>query len=600
MKKGFVHSLSIAMTSVLLVSLMLAFSSCEDSEKKGKAFDDKVVIRFASDPSGVHPHNTTGAYATEIKRLMHLRLLEIDHKTLELTPFLAKDLPIIEKVNDGKGLEITYELRDEATWDDGKPITVDDVEFSIKAVKNPKVNAANLRPYLEFITEIRRYPDNPQKFTFVCNKVYILAEHVSGSETIIIPKHIYDPNGLSDKISFAQIVEGKASVMDSPENMAFAQAYNDTKLNREPEMAIGGGAYRLKSWTTGQRLILERKEDWWGDKLKGTNMFFDPGPAKVVFEIVNDVTTAITAMKSGKLDLLATIPMKDWLELPKKSKKYTQNFNRSEIPSIGYTYMGYNLKNPKLSDKKVRYAIDHLVDIEELIDQLNYGVSIPISHGILPAMGKHIYKEIPRRKYDVKKAQALLAEAGWADENGNGVLDKRIDGKLTELELSISYPSGNDTGKNWVLAFQEAFKSSGVKVTANPLDWSVMLERLKSHSLEIWLGAWVMDPRPSDPKQIWHTESYNGGSNYSGFGNEDTDKLIEEIGLAVTKEEQTRLYHKWQDIQFEEAPALFLWRGKHRISSHKRFGDIKPTERNPGYHPGHFLPATGFAQPSPG
>ncbi len=597
MKNRFAHGLWACATIMLF---MVLASSCgsggSDSADGSKVFEDKVVVRFTADPQGVHPINTTGAPSREVSRLVNTRLLEYDHATLELTPFLVTGLPEVKKVNDDKGLEITYELRKEAKWDDGKPVTVDDVIFSIKAAKNPKVNAANIRPYLEFIKDIREDPENPQKFTFICDKVYFLADHVTGYETTIMPKHFYDADGLSDKVSFADIANLNNKVIESPENLAFANHFNHTDFNREPEKVSGGGAYKLKRWDTGQRLVLERKADWWGNSLKGTNMFFDEGPAKVVFEIVNDPTTAITATKSGKLDVLTDISMKDWLELP-KSKKYSANFNRTEVPSISYTYMGYNLRNPKLTDKKTRKAIDHLVDIKELIDQLNYGVSIPISHGVLPAMGSHIFKEIPRREYDVEKAKALLAEAGWGDEDGNGVLDRRIDGKLVDFSIAISYPSGSTTGKNWILAFQEAWKKAGIKVEADPLEWSVMLERLKAHSLEMWLGAWTMDPRPSDPKQLWHTESYNGGSNYGGFGNAETDELIEKIATAVTKEEQTALYHRWQDIMFEEAPALFLWRGKSRISSHKRFGDIKPTQRSPGFHPGHFLPAPGFSFP---
>lgn len=580
--------------------LLLAFvSSCKDDPSQtpavdDKVYDDKVVVRFAADPSGIHPHTTTGGPATQIKNLIHAKLLEVDFPTLELVPYLAKSLPIIEKTSDGKGLEITYEIREEAVWDDGKPITVDDVEFSLKAAKNPKVNAANLRPYLDFIVEVKRYPDNPKKFTFICDRIYILAEDVSGNEFNIIPKHLYDPEGLSDKISFAQIVEGEEDVMNSVDNIAFAKMFNDPKLNREPSTAHGAGAYKLISWDTGQRIKFERKKDWWGNSLKGNGMFFDRGPQEVEYSIINDITTAIAALKGGHLDILTGIPSKDWLELPQKSEKYKKNFNQTEIPALSYAYMGFNLRSDKLKNKKTRHAIYHLTDIEGLIEQLNYGLSIPISHDILPAMGKHIYKDIPRREFNPEKAKTLLAEAGWGDENGNGILDQRFDGKLTELVLRLSYRSGSDLSKSWVLAFQEAWKSAGIKVEADPLEWSVMLERMKSHKLDMWMSSFGFDPRPMDPKQLYHTDSYNGGSNYTGFGNDETDQIIEAIATAVTKEEQTKLFHQWQDILVEEAPVLYLFKGKNRVSSHKRFGDIKASERNPGYHPGYFQPAKGY------
>lgn len=572
---------------VLIIPLLI-------SSTHSANYPDKVTVRISNDPYGIHPHTTTGASATEVKRLMHARLLEVDHESLELTPFLARNLPVIEKINDGKGLQVTYEIREEANWDDGTPITADDVEFSFKAVKNPKVNAANLRPYFDFIVGFERYPDNPKKFTFICDQVYFLADYQSGYEVIIVPKHLYDSDGLSDKISFAQIVEGKEEMMNSAENMAFVEMYNAPKFNREPSFAYGAGAYKLTAWETGERLKLERKKDWWGNSLKGKGMYFDDGPAEVVFEVILLAADAVKALEEGELDVVTGIPMADWLELPAKSEKYRKNFKRTEIPAIGYNYIGYNLRDNKLKDKRTRHAFDHLLDLQKIIDELNYGVGIPISHGIMPAEGAHIYKEIPRREYNPEKAKALLKEAGWIDENENGILDQRFDGELTELSLKITYPYGSKIGQNWIAALKEAFEEAGIEVIADPVEWVVLLESLKNHELDMWLGAWIMDPRPSDPRKLWHTDSYENGANYTGFGNEETDAIIESITTAMTKEEQTELYHKWQDIQFDEAPYLFLWRGWHRISSHKRFGDIKPTQRNPGFHPGYMQLAPGY------
>ena len=593
----------ISLKTLLMFAIPLFFVGCANDGGSGnsadnskKEYKDEVILQQLSDPTGLHPHCTSDAGATELKRYMFHRLLDYDHATLKLIPVLAKKLPTVEVVNNGKGMVIEYEMREGMTWDDGTPITAKDVEFSFKSVKNPKVDAPNIRPYVEFVSDFKIDPNNPLKFTMTCDKVYFLWDHTTGTDVIIAPKHLYDSKGLSDKFTFAQIHKGDNAVTESPENVAFAKHYNNIKFQREKGFINGSGPYKFVEWNTDQNVTLERKDNWWGDKFEGENMYFAKGPKRLVYETVNDLGTAITGLKGEKLDVLGGIRSKDWIEMP-KSRKIKENFDLFNPPALVYSFLGMNIRKPKFKDKKTRQALAHLVDVEGINEKLLYNLATRVVGPISPSFKEDYNNSITPYPYSIETAKKMLAEAGWKDTNGDGIVDKVVNGKRLELKITYNYNQGNDNRKNVGLTFQEAARQAGVEVEVIPMEWSVFSERLKANDVEMWYGGWVFDPRPSDPKQIWHTSSYGGGSNYTGFGNAKTDKLIEDIQQELDPGKRALLYKEWQEILHDEVAYIFMFTGKQKIAIHNRFDKEKVglSERDPGYWAAAFRPAAGFS-----
>lgn len=589
--------------SLLLLTMVVLASSCASegsssessstSSQSGKEYKDEVVVHQLSDPTGLHPTNTSDGGATEIKRLMFQRLLNYA-QDLSLVPQLAAELPSIEETPEG-GLIINYRLRKEAKWDDGKPVTSEDVVFSYKCVRNPKVDAPSLRPYFEFITDVKTYPDDPLKVTMYSDRLNFLWDHVTGTDVIIFPKHLYDPTGESDKFSYQQIAKGDKSVIESPENIKFADRFNNIKYQREE--IFGSGPYKLKAWNTDQNIILERKENWWGDEILGTNMYFAKGPSKVIYQTINDRTTALTATKSEELDVLGPVRARDWkVDIP-KSQKIQDNYNKFDPPFLYYSYIGMNIRDPKLSDKKVRKALAHLVDVDLINETLIYGMAERVVGTIHPSSPDY-HKGLKMYDFNIDKAKALLAEAGWKDSDGNGVVDKVINGKKTDLSIVFNYNQGNDTRKNVGLTMKESARQAGVEIEVIPLEWSVFSERLKANEVKMWYGAWVFDPRPSDPKQIWHTTSYGGGSNFTGFGNAETDKLIESITQELDPAKRKQMYYKWQETLHEEVPYIFMFTAQNLLLVHNRFDreSVNASARNPGYHVLSLSPGKGASK----
>ncbi|MCC6571944.1 MAG: ABC transporter substrate-binding protein, partial [Chitinophagales bacterium] len=328
-------------------------------------------------------------------------------------------------------------------------------------------------------------------------------------------------------------------------------------------------------------LILEKKANWWGDKLEKENQYFQAYPKRLVFETINDFNTALTALVDEKLDFIYVTPVKEYVELD-NSKKFKENFVKSEPQMLAYQAIGINTKDKILSDAKVRQALCYLTNVDQIIEKVLYGKGTRTVGSILP-MKKDAYNtDIKPYAYDVEKAKALLAEAGWADTDGDGLLDKVIDGKKTKFEISYSYNSGNPLRETVGLLIQNSYKQAGIKVEVKALDWALYLDELKKHNCQLYYQGWVKQPRPDDEKQIFHTSSANGGSNYMSFGNAQTDALIEQIRTELDETKRNELYKQWQVIQHEEVPYIFLYVQNFRNCVHKRFENIGAGPVYPG------------------
>lgn len=572
----------ISAAAVFLISGSLFFNSCTDYTPQ----NNQVRIHELSDADKLNPVTYQDAGAGYILRHIFMTLLEIDFKTLELLPGLAVSRP--EMVKDSLGqLLITYKLRPEAKWDNGQQITAKDVEFSLKVIKTPKVDNQPNKPYYEFIHDMTFYPDDPLKFTFVCKKSYLLSEASSG-DFAILPAHKYDPKGVLKNYSILQLNTEAEKLASDPALIEFAAEFNSEKFQREKDFVEGCGPYQLLEWTTGQRIVLGRKKEWWGDALEQESFRFQAYPEKLIYTTINDQTTALVSLKAGNLDVMRSIKSKDYAELP-KSEKFTQNFNASTPKQLAYTYIGLNLKKKAFSSVKTRQALTHLLDVDQMIETIKYGQAQRVIGPIHPSKPEYNTNIIPYT-FDVELARKMLEEDGWKDTNGDGTIDKLIDGERVEFKVLFTINSGNDERKSTALLFQEAARKVGILVDVLAQDWSVYLDKQKKHEFDMFFGAWIGTPVPWDPKQIFHTESANDGSNYVSFGDATSDALIDSIRNEIDETKRKIHYLKLQEILHEQVPYIFLWAPYERIAIHKKFTNAETYVMRPGYwEPGFKL-----------
>lgn len=579
-----------AVRYLLWVGLVLSLGACnspndpEPAETPKNTLNQEFTVKVFSkdDPGDLNALVTQNGYANNIlDQNVHAALLELNPNNYDdFLPYLAVSRPTIEAM-DGDRVAIRYEIRPEANWDDGTPITGDDVAFTLKAVKNPRVNSAPLRTFVEFVQDIEIDPTNPKKFTLYC-KPYLLAEAATGTLSIF-PAYFYDPQALLSEYTVADLSDDSRTeeMMKEQRLIDFAEDFNGNYSN-EPDQIVGAGPYQVAEIQRGQFVRLERKKDWWGDQVDAAHI--NAYPTTLMYRVLADDNNAITALKEQELDVMNYIPEEKYLEI-KENERINQHFNLYTPPGFAYRYIGINTKRPQLSDVRVRRALAHLIDKDYVANDLANGLATPVNSPV-STLKPHFNKNLPTVKFDVEKARQLLAEAGWADSDGDNVLDKMIDGKRESLRLRFIYGQGKQFYKDVAQILKDEAARVGIEIVLTPLEFSVMIERLQDRDYDLSCLAWGQGPLLDDFKQIWHTESDSrNGSNMVSFGNAETDQLIEQIRVTTddTDGKRTQLYHRFQEIVAEQQPYVFLVAPKLCTAIHKRFTNAPALSMRPGH-----------------
>jgi peptide/nickel transport system substrate-binding protein len=509
---------------------------------------DWMVLWMLADPENLNPITSNDSAANQVLRWIFLPLLDIDNETLELRPLLARVLP---EVSDDK-LTYTFRLREGLTFSDGKPLTAEDVVFTVKAIKHPRVNAPHSRNYYESVRDAVAV--DPLTVRFDIKEPYFRNDLVLGG-TSPIPRHYYDPQSLLDGISVAEIDDFERLDPARKERASqFAKEFNEN-FQRSPR---GPGAFVLadpeKDYSTGEKIILRHREDYWGpnDPKLG-----DAWVGRIVLRIINDREAALVALKNGDVDLIGMTP------LQYRNNQNNERFNRRSATKIhvspGYTYIGWNQKRKIFQDVRVRRALAHFVDKRNMVDKILYGFGVPVESPIFVERPEH-NRNLKPYPFDPDKGRALLAEAGWSDTNGDGVLDKEIDGNRVDLAFEIISNSGNDIRRDVGLTVIDALKRAGIDARFRAVDWSIMLEMVKKFDYGAVILGWGMSVMVPDSYQLWHSsQAVPGGSNHIYYRNAEVDRILEDYRIEFDPARRKELYDRFQEIIYDEQPYAFLF-----------------------------------------
>ncbi|MCP3928327.1 MAG: hypothetical protein GY705_04430 [Bacteroidetes bacterium] len=576
-----------------LFSVTLFFQACrtepkdQQTEVAFKKVDNTVTIVQKAEPDRLNPILTTSGYASQIHRHLFLTLLTFDPQSLELSPVLAKALPQVGLAHEGSWSgkpTYTFEIREEARWDNGNPVLASDYAFTMKALFNPRVGSEIYRAALDFIADVQIDSENPRKFTVFTSRNHLNAMYETGF--FVYPEYAYDPEGLLREISLSDLTNTeKAGQLAESNNklQQFADAFNDVKYSREKEYISACGPYQLEEWTTGQRIVLTKKENWWGDALAKQIPSFSAFPEKLIYRPVTDEVSALTLLKNEDVDVMAAISDQNFIEL-EKNELVTSTFKLHRTPVLSFGYLGLNTSGPVLEDNKVRQALAHAIDVDEMLTTLKHGFAQRVI-GPIPPSKPYYNSNLQPIPYNPEKARNLLEEAGWSDSNGNGIYDKEIEGELTDLILTIQTIANSEAIRNIALLVQNTAKKAGIQIETAPVELNMARDNIRKGNFEMFILSASRDLAFEDPYQFWHTES---AGNYSRFGNAESDALIEEIRSTTEVAKRNELYIELQELLYEEQPFIFLYTPLQGIAIHKRFANADPTVARPGFFENYF------------
>ncbi|MGL1863731.1 MAG: peptide-binding protein [Pseudodesulfovibrio sp.] len=461
-----------------------------------------LIEAMLGEPSNLITMLATDGASHEVAAQIYVSLLKYN-KDIELVPYAAESYEVL---NDGKLLK--FKLREDIYWFDGQQLTAEDIEFTFNLYIDPNTPTAYAGNY-KLVKEFRR----TGKFTIEVEYDEPFAKAlVSWAGLDIMPKHALEGEDLLN-----------------------------TKYSREP---MGAGPYKLKDWTGGSQIVLEANPNFFEGKAE-----ID----KVVYRMIPDLSTQFLELKAGNLDTMGLTPLQYLYQT--SGPGWDGSFNKFEYLSSGYTFLGFNMKHKFFKDVRVRQAIDYAIDRREIVKGVLYGLGEAANGPYKPGTWQY-NDEISPRPYDLTKAKKLLAEAGWTDSDGDGVLDK--DG--IPFVFSIITNQGNTQRIKTGVILQQRLMDVGIIVDLRTVEWAAFIKEFvdKGRFDAIILGWNIMqDP---DIYNVWHSSmAVDGGLNFTRFTNDDLDSLLERGRGVVEQDKRKPIYDEVQKILHEQVPYCFLY-----------------------------------------
>ena len=465
------------------------------------AYGDTLIMGTIGDASNLLPPLASDASSTAITSLVYNGLVRYD-KDLQIEGDLAQSWDI-----SADGREITFHLRRDVRWHDGAPFTSADVLFTYQLMIDPATPTA----YAEQYRQVSK-AEAPDPYTFRVRYDKPLAAALPSWALDICPKHL---------------LEGQ-DVTTSP-------------LCRAP---VGTGPFRFVSWQPGEMIVLERNED------------YHEGAAylrRVLYRVIPDSTTMFLELQSGGLDTMGLTPLQ--FARQTETPAFGRRFNKYRYPAFAYTYLGYNLRKPLFQDKRVRQAISHAIDKQELIDGVLLGLGQPANGPYVPGSWPH-NPQVKDYAFDPARAAALLEEAGWIDRDGDGVRER--DGK--PLRFVILTNQGNDQRIKAGEIIQRRLAEVGMDVRLRVIEWASFLkEFIYPGKFDATLLGWTV-PIDPDGYNVWHSSKTGPGElNIIGFNNARVDALLEQGRRSLDQDRRQQIYWQLQEILAEEVPYTFLF-----------------------------------------
>ena len=471
------------------------------------AYGDTFIEASIGDIGGLIPTLTSDQSSYEVGGLIYDGLVKTD-KDLNLAPAMAQSWTYSRDC-----LDLTFTLRRDIKWHDGYPFTAADVIFTYEAMINPKTPA----PFKEGFLLVKSV-DAPDPYTVRVHYDKPYARAVETWGTSILPKHLLQ--------SFADA----GTLRESPQN----------------SQPVGTGPYRFQEWKPGEKVVLVANPDYYEGR---------PYLSRIVYRVIPSQATIFLELKANGVDYVNTLTGIQYArqtEYPAFRKAY----HKFRYPASDYTFLGFNLKDPRFADRRVRQAFAHAINKQELIDGVRLGLAREATGPIRPGTWAYTDK-VPRFDYDPEKAKALLAEAGWKDRDGDGVVEDSTGKPFT---LTIRTNQGNDERKKIAEILQQRLKEIGIQADIQLIEWAAFIkEFVKPRRFEVVvLGLGT----GTDPDQfvVWHSSQRGPDQmNRTGYDNPEVDRLLEAGRTSCVQSERVRYYHRIQEILAGDLPMIFLY-----------------------------------------
>lgn len=508
------------------ICLMSACSKGEEAAKKLNSNYDAphpaspggtMIDAMTGEPSGLIAMIAGESAASAIAGNIFNSLLKYD-KNLDLTGELAQSWEVSADQR-----TITFHLKPNLKWADQRPLSSADVLFTWQKVTDDNTRT----PYGSDFKLVSK-AEAPDAQTF--------------RVTYAVP--------------YAPALDTWAGLHILPKHLLQDQDINNTAFARHP---VGSHYYKLSDWKNGQYLKLSR------------NPYASQGQANIehlLSRIIPDKAAQFLELSADNIDSMALNPIQYARIFPSRPD-LSKNIGLYKELGNSYSYMGFNLKRKPFDDVRVRQAINYAIDKQEIIDGVLLGLGEPVASPYKPGT-RWSNPKLKPYPYDPNKARALLREAGFADTNGDGILEK--DGKPFSFEILTNQ---NKEREMTAVLIQRRLKEVGIEVNIRVLEWASFLGRfIKPKQFDAVVLGWSLSLDP-DQYGIWHSSQQAPGQfNFISYSNPQADKLLEAGRIELNPDKRMKIYHAFSKILLEDSPVIYLSAGYGLSAIHKRVKGI--------------------------
>lgn len=532
---------ALALTLIMSVGILSGCGNSGDKSSTASKEKDTIVYGISTSPSGVfNPLLTDSVYDDAVCEMVYSSLLKLDNE-LNLKPSMAEKYEIS---SDQK--TITFKLKKDLKWSDGKPLTSKDVAFTFKSLASKDYQGEH-SDYVSKVQGVDEYKEGK-------------SDNISGIKT---------PDESTIELTFAQPYDPALTNLGTtgiiPEHIWSKVPENKWKESKDlMSNPVGSGPFKMLSFTEGQDVKFEKNKDFFGGEAKTD---------KLVLKVISEDTVA-SDLKNGDIDLADVTNLKkaDVEALEKDGFKTYKHQNTI------FQYMGLNYRNPIFKDIKVREAILTAIDRQGMVDKLIEGngevKNVPMlsSSWAYPKDAK-----LNEYKYDKEKAKKLLNEAGYTEKDG-----VMTNSEGQKLSFKLDVPTGNSVREQTAQIIQENLKEIGIKVELNKMEFPALMEKVVgNHEFDMYMMGNNLSADP-DLTAYWSKDSVSDkkgemGWNISGFTTPELDQMLAEGAGTTDKEARKVAYKKFAEYMNEQIPWMYLFEQNVQIATNPKLEGFNPS-----------------------
>jgi peptide/nickel transport system substrate-binding protein len=488
----------------------------DDVPEEGR-YGGTAVIAGAADLQSMNVLVSSDATSRMFQQdVLFMPLVRFD-ADLQPAPWLAERWDTVRVAPDT--LELTFHLRRDVHWHDGRPTTARDVLFTYARAIDPATAFPN-RASFDLWSPVAEAVDS---FT-VRFRLRPHAEFLAiWDETVILPAH------LLEEVEPARLAQHPFGI--SP---------------------TGNGPFRFVRRVASQEWVFEANDDF--PKALGGRPYLD----RLIYRIIPEQTTLLTELLTGRIDVyLGPNPA----QTPRIEASPAAHLLTS--PYRSYNYIAWNTRLPRFQDPRVRRALTLALDRQGLVDALFYGhgeVGVSTSTPAHWAYDVQAPLEVP---HDPEGARRLLREAGWEDRRGDGILR---DAQGQPFRFTLVTNQGNELRRDIAEIVQAQYRAVGITVDVRVLEWNTLVAMLdgtvnargeRERGFEAVISGWINSFRKDD-SAILHSRNLDGPFQETGFSDPRADALIDTLAVMVDRDAARPLWEAYHRLLLEQSPYTVL------------------------------------------